>query len=153
MQVNKVFKSLIWTVVIVSLTVYGQDIQYESIADIHYYPEKVRQGDGYIDERCVLDIYYPKKSEGFATIVWFHGGGLKSWHKEIPEALKEEGFCIVGVNYRLHPHVKSPAYVQDAAAAVSWVFKNIENWGGGPGSDLCFRPFCRGVFDQYDWIG
>jgi acetyl esterase/lipase len=28
--------------------------------------------------------------------------------------------------------VKSPAYVEDAAAAVAWTFKNIEQFGGSP---------------------
>lgn len=115
-----------------NITVDAKDLKYKTRSNIHYYPEIVRQSDAYIDERCVLDVYYPVNDTGFATIVWFHGGGLKSWHKEIPAALKEEGFCIIGVNYRLHPKVKSPEYVQDAAAAVSWVFKNIEDLGGDP---------------------
>ena len=34
------------------------------------------------------------------------------------------------VNYRLYPKVKAPKYIEDAAAAVAWVFKNIETYGG-----------------------
>ena len=41
-----------------------------------------------------------------------------------------KGICIVGVNYRLAPRVKAPAYIEDAAAAVAWVFKHIGNYGG-----------------------
>jgi acetyl esterase/lipase len=66
----------------------------------------------------------------FITIVWFHGGGITQGHKEIPEALKNQGVCVVGVNYRLHPRVKSPDYVEDAAAAVAWTIKNIDDYGG-----------------------
>ncbi|MEM0925885.1 MAG: alpha/beta hydrolase fold domain-containing protein, partial [Planctomycetota bacterium] len=33
-------------------------------------------------------------------------------------------------NYRLHPTVKSPVYVDDAAAAVAWTFRMIEDYGG-----------------------
>jgi len=38
----------------------------------------------------------------------------------------------VAVNYRLSPKVKSPAYIDDASAAVAWVFKNISKYGGDP---------------------
>ena len=37
---------------------------------------------------------------------------------------------MVAVNYRLSPKVKCPAYIEDAAAAVAWTFKNIEKYGG-----------------------
>ena len=36
------------------------------------------------------------------------------------------------MNYRLYPKVKSPTYIDDAAAAVAWVFKNIASYGGNP---------------------
>ena len=39
---------------------------------------------------------------------------------------------MVGVNYRLYPKVKCPGYLQDAAAAVAWTFRNIEKYGGDP---------------------
>jgi acetyl esterase/lipase len=44
----------------------------------------------------------------------------------------EKGVCIVAVNYRLSPKVKAPIYIDDAAAAVSWVFKNVADLGGDP---------------------
>jgi len=92
-----------------------------------------RQGtdDAYTLERCVLDIYLPGTTD-FATLVWFHGGGLTSGYKFIPEGLKNQGIAIVAVNYRLYPKVKSPTYIDDAAAAVAWVFKNIAFYGGDP---------------------
>lgn len=108
----------------------AQETAYKTEQNIHYYPEEVNQSDTYISERCVLDIYYPTDENDFGTIVWFHGGGLTQGQKEIPEALKYKGVCVVGVNYRLHPKVKSPKYVEDAAAAVAWTIKNIENYGG-----------------------
>jgi acetyl esterase/lipase len=39
---------------------------------------------------------------------------------------------VVAVNYRLSPKVNCPAYIEDAAAAVAWTFKNIKNYGGDP---------------------
>ena len=82
----------------------------------------------YMKERCVLDIYYPTKGEAFSTIVWFHGGGLTFGNKYIPKELKEKGVAIVAVNYRLYPKIKAPIYIEDAAAAVAWTFKNIEKY-------------------------
>jgi acetyl esterase/lipase len=104
--------------------------------DIRYYPDAVNKSDKYIDSQCTLDIYYPKDSKNFATIVWFHGGGLTGGSKEIPNALLEKGFAVIGVGYRLSPKVKSPAYIEDAAAAVAWAFQNMERYGGR--TDLIF---------------
>lgn len=84
----------------------------------------------YMRSRCTLDIYYPEGLKNFPTIVWFHAGGLTSGQKEIPKALKNQGFAVIGVNYRLSPKVKSPAYVDDAAAAVAWTLRNITRYGG-----------------------
>lgn len=86
--------------------------------------------DSYLKERCRLDLYLPAAKKGFSTIVWFHGGGLTEGNKEIPSQLKEKGFAVVGVGYRLDPKVHSPAYIEDAAAAVAWVFKHIMEYGG-----------------------
>lgn len=84
----------------------------------------------YMEERCRLDIYYPADLRGFSTIVWFHGGGLTAGEKSIPSVLMNQGIAIIAVNYRLNPKVKSPAYIDDAAASVAWVFNNIEKYGG-----------------------
>lgn len=84
----------------------------------------------YMKSRCRLDVYYPSNKKEFATVVWFHGGGLKNGNRFVPSALKEKGIAIVAVSYRLHPKVKSPNYVDDAAAAVAWTLKNISNYSG-----------------------
>ncbi|MEL6926189.1 MAG: alpha/beta hydrolase, partial [Bacteroidota bacterium] len=42
----------------------------------------------------------------------------------------DEGIAVVSVNYRLFPKVNCPAYIEDAAAAVAWTFKHIEQYGG-----------------------
>ncbi|WP_318840748.1 alpha/beta hydrolase [Reichenbachiella ulvae] len=77
-------------------------------------------------------MYYPTDSIEFATVVWFHGGGITGGNKEIPKRLTEQGIAVVGVNYRLYPKVKAPVYIEDAAAAIAWVFKNIDKYGGDP---------------------
>ncbi len=101
-----------------------------TLIDIHYYHDSINQQDEYVKSICTLDLYYPKNKKEFATIVWIHGGGLKYGKKEIPERLKNQGMAIVAINYRLYPKVSSPGYIEDAAAAVAWVFNNIEEYGG-----------------------
>lgn len=88
--------------------------------------------DEYMKERCKLDIYFPENVDSFTTVVWFHGGGLTAGEKSIPERLQNHKLAVVAVNYRLGPKVKCPAYIEDAAAAVAWVFKNISKYGGDP---------------------
>ena len=88
--------------------------------------------DEYARQQCRLDVYVPEGVQGFATVVWFHGGGLTGGGKEIPAALKGNGFAVVGVGYRLSPKVKSPLFIEDAAAAVAWTIKHIEQYGGDP---------------------
>ncbi len=97
--------------------------------DILYRSEAAAANNGYIYERCRLDLYCPD-ADNFTTVVWFHGGGIKAGNKHIPEKLKDKGIAVVAVNYRLHPKVKCPTYIEDAAAAIAWTFKNIEKYGG-----------------------
>lgn len=120
-----------WCVPVAALSAPAKEV-YRLKENIPYYVAKVRDADGYIKERCILDFYYPGSGGGYPTLVWFHGGGLKNGNKRIPERLKENGLGIVAVNYRLYPKAKSPAYLEDAAAAVAWVFKNVESHGGDP---------------------
>jgi acetyl esterase/lipase len=79
-------------------------------------------------------------SKGFATYVWFYGGGLKNGSKdlrseycaEIRESLAQAGVAVVTPDYRLSPKAKYPAYVDDAAAAFAWTVKHIAEHGGDP---------------------
>lgn len=104
--------------------------QYVTEKDIHYYADSVRKKDSYIGSQCVLDLYYPKGTANYATIVWFHGGGLTGGSKAIPKALMDKGYAVVSVGYRFSPKVTAPAYIEDAAAAVAWVFQHIGRYGG-----------------------
>jgi len=106
--------------------------EYLTKEDIFYRTESEAGRDNYLAERCKLDIYYPGDTKNYTTVVWFHGGGIKAGNKHIPDKLKEKGVAVVAVNYRLHPNVKCPVYIEDAAAAVAWTFKNIEKYGGSP---------------------
>jgi acetyl esterase/lipase len=125
-------RKIICSIAIISMfsVAHAQETQYIIQQDIHYYNDSINQSDEYINERCVLDVYYPKNPKGYATIIWFHGGGLKAGNKAIPQALKDKGVAVVSVNYRLFPQIGSPKYIEDAAASVAWVFNHIESFGG-----------------------
>jgi acetyl esterase/lipase len=122
-------KTLILLLVFCSLTASAQGL-YETKKNIPYYDGSKVAKDKYMASQCLLDIYYPKNVKNFATIVWFHGGGLTGGAKEIPQALMDKGFAVIGVGYRFSPKAKAPAYIEDAAAAVAWAFKHIAQYGG-----------------------
>jgi len=119
---------LLWGTLFFTLTSFSQD--YISKEDISYSSKDEK--DNYRKERCKLDVYYPADKKEFVTVVWFHGGGLEGGEKGIPAELKNKGIAVVAPNYRLSPKAKNPAYIEDAAEAVAWVFRNIALFGGDP---------------------
>ncbi|SHJ23726.1 Acetyl esterase/lipase [Tangfeifania diversioriginum] len=123
--------AIVFTLTLLITSVFAQEkIKYKTETSIPYYSKDIMKDDKYKQEMCVVDFYYPTNIEDFPTIVWFHGGGLTGGKREIPEYLKNNGVAVVGVEYRLSPNVKSLECIKDAAAATSWVFKNIEKYGG-----------------------
>ena len=105
-----------------------EDKGYNFVQNVSY--TSADEQDEYRKERCVLDIYYPETDKGFATLVWFHGGGLEKRNKDLLDGFRRQGFAVVSVNYRLFPQCKCPDYIEDAAMAVAWTFENIEKYGG-----------------------
>lgn len=105
--------------------------------DIPYYePDAPKTGDAaYLAERCKLDLHLPPGKKNFPTLVWFHGGGLRSGCKEkdCPRGLWMEKIAVAAVNYRLSgKNAQCPDYIYDAAAAAAWVRKHIAEYGGDP---------------------
>lgn len=110
-----------------TLTVSAQD---ETVhKGVYYGPEN---GTEYQNERCQLDIYLPgDQSEKFPVLIYFHGGGIVGGSRGGPN-LTKQGVCLVAPSYRLSPKAQCPDYLNDAADAVAWTFKNIEKYGGDP---------------------
>ncbi len=79
-----------------------------------------------------LDVYLPDR-ESFPVFVYFHGGGItggdKARQKTALECIAERGIAVVSANYRLYSSAKYPDFIEDAAEAVAWVFKNIGSYG------------------------
>ena len=113
-------------------------------------------------KQCVLDAHLPQ-SNGFTTIVYFHGGGLVEGDKadknnlELAEALVKEGYAFVSANYRMYIHDgKYPDFLVDAAQAVAFVKETMRtSWATakclsadnrqGRGFRLCFAWINNGL--------
>ena len=104
-------------------------IDYELQKDIPY---RIPNGDKNIEAKCKLDLYLPINQKNYATVIWFHGGGLTGGEKEVPEQIKQKGFAVVAAGYRLSPSVAGKVCIEDAAAAVAWTVKHLPNKGASP---------------------
>ena len=84
------------------------------------------------EDRCRLDLCLPSIPVS-RILIWFHGGGLiegdKSWGHGMSKRFARHGIASVLVNYRFSGMTQYPGYIQDAARAVGWVFRNAETYG------------------------
>ena len=100
--------------------------QYNQVNDIPYRDA----AEGYAQELCKLDVYYPTNETDAPVVVWFHGGGIEGGEKHIDPQLKNCGLVVVAANYRLLPKAPIDDILDDAAAAVAWTYKNIAKYNG-----------------------
>lgn len=108
------------------------EITYKTQTDVFYYEGAAAATAGdYQRQQCRLDVYTPDNRPGFSTVIWFHGGGLTSGHREFPR-LKDKGIALVAVGYRLSPQAAFPSFLEDAAAATAWTLRHIAKRGGDP---------------------
>ena len=95
--------------------------------DIHY-------TDKTDDKLRTLDVYAPKGVTGAPVFVFIHGGGWSKRDKDEvgsqPKLFNSAGIIVVSVNYRLVPAIRHPENVQDIAAGIAWISKNIAKYGG-----------------------
>lgn len=107
-----------------------QKVSVKTVNNLPYYDKSVTgAADSYQASQCMLDLRYPENTTGFATVVWFHGGGLTSGKRHFIDLL-DKTIAVAAVSYRLSPKVEHPGYLQDAAAATAWVIRNIAQYGG-----------------------
>jgi len=89
-------------------------------------------------KRQVLDIYTPDEpsTRNQPVVFWIHGGGWQAGDKtdvELkPRVLTERGFVFVSTNYRLLPDVQMGELTTDVAKSLTWVHRNIAQYGGDP---------------------
>ena len=83
-------------------------------------------------DRRKLDVYLPDAEE-FPVFIYFHGGGLECGDKSLIETaateLANSGVAVVSANYSLYPDAVYPDFIRDAAAAVAWTKKHINEYG------------------------
>ena len=100
----------------------------KTVLDIYYTKEK--------HPMQMLDLYLPE-TDSFPVFIYFHGGGLENEDRlsgrESMKVLAAHGVAAVAVDYRKYPEVQYPAFIEDVAAAVAWVKKNISQYGKSEG--------------------
>lgn len=89
--------SIVCLLLFISFAGRGQQL-YHTEKNISYYNDSVTEKDSYTASQCLLDLYYPANVKNFATIIWFHGGGLTGGDKEIPVQRMNKGYAVVGVS-------------------------------------------------------
>ena len=94
-----------------------------------------------------LDIYYPKLltkamesqsdiKSSYPMVVFVHGGSWESGSKEeyafVGQSLAQAGYVTAVINYRKAPEHVYPDYVEDAAQAIAWSYKNATRFHADP---------------------
>lgn len=87
--------------------------------------------------RQKLDVYMPLDTRKPAPVfVFFYGGnwtsGTRAFYRFVGEAFAARGIVTVLPDYRLHPEVNFPDFVEDSARAVRWAIDNASKHGGDP---------------------
>ncbi len=122
--------------------------------------------------QLLMDVHYPQRADGrWPALVFVHGGGWTGGDKngggpELP-ALRDAGFLVVSVNYRLAPQFQFPAMIEDVKCAVRHLRANaagfnldpdrIGAWGSSAGGHLAAllgttdtkAGFDRGLYPEY----
>lgn len=101
--------------------------------DIEVYKDIVYYEGPDSTQKHRLDLYLPDTAN-FPVLIFIHGGGWrqgdKSTYAYLGEAFSQQGIGTVVISYRLSPEVKHPEHIKDVARAFSWVYQNIEKYGG-----------------------
>ena len=126
-------RSLVILVNLAAISVASEgSAQVRVVSDVDYVA-----GADYADKKDRLDIYVPAAAAQAPVIVSIHGGGLRQGDKAgqafVGQRFASAGNVTVVVNHRLSPGVMHPAHIEDIAAAVAWVKRNIAQHGGDPG--------------------
>jgi acetyl esterase/lipase len=88
--------------------------------------------------RQVLDIYTPQATNGpHPVIVFFYGGswqrGVRGDYGFVAARLAACGYTVVVPDYRIYPETRYPGFLEDCTAAVDWVTRGIDAYGGDGG--------------------
>ena len=77
---------------------------------------------------------WPASAAGHATVLFFYGGSRESGDRAdyafVSRALAGLGYIAVVADYRLVPAVEYPVLLEDGAAIVGWIVRDIGAYGG-----------------------
>lgn len=81
-----------------------------------------------------LDLYVPAPDvTGAPLVVFFYGGGWtagdRARYRFVGEALASIGCAVAVPDYRLHPSVRYPTFLEDCAASVAWLQQHADALG------------------------
>ena len=83
--------------------------------------------------RKKLDLYAPPGAAPGPLIVFFYGGswtgGDRASYRFVGEALATLGCTVAVPDYRVHPEVRYPAFLEDCAEAVAWLQSHAAELG------------------------
>jgi acetyl esterase/lipase len=89
------------------------------------------------------DVHRPAGDAVRPVVVFIHGGALMMGDRKLTakpgsllEALLDGGFAVVSIDYRLAPHVKLPAIIEDVVDACTWVRQRGPELFGIDGKEL-----------------
>jgi acetyl esterase/lipase len=108
-----------WTALLLSLPIFvaaqadgtiQRDIEYRRVGEHH----------------LLLDLYLPGSFEKGKTplVIWVHGGAWRSGSKDkmpLGWLVKNHGYAVASVDYRLSPVAAFPAQIYDLKAAVRFL--------------------------------
>lgn len=87
------------------------------------------------DDRHRLDVFAPERRASGPIVLFLYGGawtsGDRSTYEFVGTALAARGITTVIADYRLHPQVRFPGFVEDAARAYGWVDRHLARVDGG----------------------
>lgn len=94
-----------------------------------------------------LDVYYPKAlakavrkgstiEQRYPLVVFVHGGSWENGNKDqyafVGQSFAQAGYVTAVINYRKAPEFVYPAFVQDSAQAIAWVYQNADKLYANP---------------------
>ncbi len=89
-------------------------------------------------QKHLLDIYLPPKSKGnLPVVLWIHGGAWLSndkyadmgYMKKTIDAIINNGFALVSIDYRFSTQAVFPAQIQDCNMAIAYIHDNASKYG------------------------
>ena len=95
----------------------------------------LQQADG---PEVWVRAYRPKSQvEPLPALLWIHGGGyclgsMEADDHMVRQMVREVGFVVVSVDYRLAPEHPFPAALNDATAALQWLADNTDTLAVDP---------------------